>query len=116
MPEFDYVATVWKTGDIITAEGLNNMEDGVSYAVNTADAAVESVGNTSFEIDDDMNLVVTIPPGSATTIGRVGFVPRGDYDPETEYHKYDVVIDDGNSYVAKTTVTGVTPGTDETKW
>ena len=100
MPEFDYVATVWKTGDLITAEGLNNMEDGVAYAVNMADAAVESVSNTSFEIDDDMNLVVTIPPGSATTIGRVGFVPRGAYDAETEYHKYDVVIDDSNNYVA----------------
>lgn len=100
MPEFDYVATVWKTGDLITAEGLNNMEDGVSYAVNTADAAVESVGNTSFEIDDDMNLVVTIPPGSATTVGRVGFVPKGIYDAETAYQKYDIVGYNGNNYVA----------------
>lgn len=60
MPEYTYNKTAWKTGDIITADGLNNMEDGVEYAVNTANEALLSVTNVSFEIDDDMNLIVTL--------------------------------------------------------
>lgn len=60
MPEYTYNKTAWETGDIITADGLNNMEDGVEYAVNTANEALSSVTNVSFEIDDDMNLIVTL--------------------------------------------------------
>ena len=48
--------------------------------------------------------------------GRVGFVPKGEYNPSTQYVKFDTVTYGSNTYVAWATVTGVTPGTDETKW
>ena len=33
-------------------------------------------------------------------LGRVGFVPQGEYDPTTPYEKYDTVTYNGNTYVA----------------
>ena len=51
-----------------------------------------------------------------TNLGRVSIVPKGDYSANTEYSRLDVVKYNRNAYLAKTNVTGVTPGTDATKW
>jgi hypothetical protein len=48
--------------------------------------------------------------------GRVGFLIKGDYDSSVTYKFLDVVYYEGSSYVAKTQVTGVTPGTDAMSW
>ena len=53
---------------------------------------------------------------SETNLGRVSIVPKGDYNELTEYKRLDVVKYNRNSYQAKADVTGVTPGTDATKW
>ena len=53
---------------------------------------------------------------ATVNLGRVGFVPKGEYSASTEYVKFDTVTYGSNTYVAWATVTGVTPGTDDTKW
>lgn len=50
---------------------------------------------------------------ASKNLGRVGFVPKGEYDPETEYNRLDVVSYQGAAYVVRVDgLTGVTPGTD----
>lgn len=48
------------------------------------------------------------------TEGRL-LVPRGEYDPEVEYHMLDLVYDNGSSYVCKQTSTG-NPTSDTDYW
>lgn len=55
-----YDKTIWETGDLITAEGLNNMEEGVEDAVETSETALARINGISFDINDNMELVVTI--------------------------------------------------------
>lgn len=55
-----YVKTVWETGDLATAEAMNNMEDGIGDAVETAETALSRIANAQFVINEDMDLVVTI--------------------------------------------------------
>lgn len=37
---------------------------------------------------------------ASINLGRVGFVPKGEYVPATTYVKYDVVSYNGSNYVA----------------
>jgi hypothetical protein len=53
---------------------------------------------------------------ATTNLGRVSIVPKGDYDATVQYSRLDVVKYNRDSYLAKTSVQGVTPGTDATKW
>lgn len=53
-----YVKTEWATGDLLSAEGLNNIEDGVYNAVNTAEGTSQRVANMNMYINEDMELVV----------------------------------------------------------
>lgn len=46
---------------------------------------------------------------SGINLGRVTFIPRGQYDPKATYHYLDVVHYAGCGYVVKKTCTGVTP-------
>lgn len=55
-----YVKTVWETGDLLSAEGLNNIEDGVGDAVETSETALDKINGMTMEINDNMELVVTI--------------------------------------------------------
>lgn len=49
-------------------------------------------------------------------LGRVGFVPKGEFSATTNYEKYDIVSYNGNGYVALVNVAGVLPTDDATKW
>lgn len=49
-------------------------------------------------------------------LGKIKFVWRGAYDAATAYEVDDFVSFNGSSYVSKVATTGVTPGTDSTKW
>lgn len=50
-------------------------------------------------------------------LGRVGFVPKGEYSASATYNAFDVVSYQGASYVVRVDGTqGVTPGTDATKY
>lgn len=49
---------------------------------------------------------------ATVNLGRVGFVPKGEYVASTQYTKYDIVTYNGSTYAAWATMTGVTPGTD----
>lgn len=51
----------------------------------------------------------------ANKAGRVLLIPRGNYNPNTEYHMLDFVKFQGNSYVAKGTTLGNLP-TDTDYW
>lgn len=55
-----YVKTVWETGDLITAEGMNNVEDAVESAVSDAETALSKITNMSLTINSNMELVVTM--------------------------------------------------------
>lgn len=55
-----YVKTVWETGDLITATKLNKLEDAMADAVDDAETSLGKVTNMEFEINDNMELVVTI--------------------------------------------------------
>ena len=55
-----YVKTEWETGDLITAEAMNNMEDGVATAVEDAESTLSRVENMTFTINNNMELVVNI--------------------------------------------------------
>ena len=42
----NYVPTNWKTGDVITATKLNNMENGIANASESANGALQTSGGT----------------------------------------------------------------------
>lgn len=48
--------------------------------------------------------------------GRVGFVPKGDYDQAVAYDFLDLVYFEGSTYVAKKVTVGNTPETDNEYW
>lgn len=50
------------------------------------------------------------------TIGQAAYVNRGAYNANTAYAALNTVFFDGGTWVALQNVTGVTPGTDSTKW
>lgn len=52
---------------------------------------------------------------STNVLGKVTWNPRGEYDEETTYEKFDVVYYNQNAYVAKEETTGNLP-TDEHYW
>ena len=49
-------------------------------------------------------------------LGKVAPTYRGSYETDTTYNELDVVEFNGSSYIARKSVTGVTPGTDDTSW
>jgi|GEM_PF-6883787 len=55
-------------------------------------------------------------PSGYSLLGRIGYNDRGVYSENNEYVRGDVVYHEGSSYVALTTVTGVTPADDNTNW
>lgn len=55
-------------------------------------------------------------PSGYSLLGRIGYNDRGVYTKNSDYVRGDVVYHEGSSYVALTTVTGVTPADDNTNW
>lgn len=55
-------------------------------------------------------------PSGYSLLGRIGYNDRGVYTESSDYVRGDVVYHEGSSYVALTTVTGVTPADDNTNW
>lgn len=53
---------------------------------------------------------------SSTNLGRVGIVPRGEYNSSTTYERLDVVTYQTKSYMAVTTSQGITPSEDRPEW
>ena len=53
---------------------------------------------------------------SEVKLGRVAPIYKGVYDETTAYNSLDIVELNGSSYIARKSVTGVTPGTDDTSW
>ena len=49
-------------------------------------------------------------------LGRITPTYRGSYETNTSYNELDIVELNGSSYIARKSVTGVTPGTDDTSW
>ena len=49
-------------------------------------------------------------------LGKVAPTYRGNYETDTNYNELDIVELKGGSYIARKSVTGVTPGTDDTSW
>ena len=49
-------------------------------------------------------------------LGRITPTYRGRYETNTSYNELDIVEFNGSSYIARKSVTGVTPGTDDTSW
>ena len=47
-----------------------------------------------------------------TNLGRVGLVPRGEYDAKASYRRLDVVTREGSAYVALCDAQGIAPGAD----
>ena len=52
---------------------------------------------------------------SATNLGKVSIVPKGEYNELIPYKRQDLVTNDGNTYLALADSTGA-PLTDTTKW
>lgn len=48
--------------------------------------------------------------------GRVGFVPKNNYNAGTTYDYLDIVYFEGSSYVAKKVTAGNTPAEDNEYW
>lgn len=53
---------------------------------------------------------------ATVNLGRVGMLPKGQYDPAATYSKLDVVTYRGDAYCALKTLTGVTPTDDGISW
>lgn len=53
---------------------------------------------------------------SAFNLGQAAYVNKGAYNSGTQYAPLNTVFHNGGTWVALTTVTGVTPGSDNTKW
>ncbi len=119
-----------KTGPVgpIGPIGPGGPKGGVLYAtlaLNPADRclyAFEPNGMPSgapvFSLDGNL-LVVTVNPGGAPgarqILGRVTLNPRGVYDAQVTYEKWDWVTDGGGSYAALRACRGVATG-DGTAW
>ena len=69
-----YNKTTWQTGDIVTAEKLNNIENGIEN--------VESLPSVTAEDDGDVLTVVSGAWAKATPSGGV-FVVHDEYDGES---------------------------------
>ena len=49
-------------------------------------------------------------PSGFTSLGVIGYAPKGNYDPLATYNKYETVYYRGSTYYCKlTNVTGITP-------
>jgi len=53
---------------------------------------------------------------ATVNLGRVGFVPKGEYNALTPYQKYDLVTYDGDVYAALVDIQGVAPSDDGVNW
>lgn len=53
---------------------------------------------------------------SKIELGKVAPTYIGSYETDTTYNELDIVEFNGSSYIAHKSVTGVTPGTDDTSW
>ena len=49
-------------------------------------------------------------------LGRITPTYRGSYETNTSYNELDIVEFNGSSYIARKSVTGVTPGTEDASW
>ena len=49
-------------------------------------------------------------------LGKVAPTYRGNYETNTNYNELDIVEFNGSSYIARKSVTGMTPGTDDASW
>lgn len=108
-----YIPTVWATGDVITAEKLNKMENGIAdvsayivpvvYDADTSTTILQasfddissavSAGRTVMTKDDLSNNETTI-----SLLYRLSYIA----DAEYPYHVYFYHPDDVDSYVAST--------------
>ena len=68
--EDGYIKTNWQTGDLITSERMNNIEDGISMALDTSKEALEKSQNIDINYVSDKPSTVSvggIPLGYTTT-------------------------------------------------
>ena len=72
-----YTPTNWKRGDVITAEKLNNMEQGIRNAPTIATVTIGHDENTSVSYIADSDLAYLIDNGAFDFVrmdGRIGFI------------------------------------------
>lgn len=61
----EYVKTNWQTGDIITAEKLNHIEDGIANNSKTYVTAILGTNKIAKDLteDDLLNMIINLPDG-----------------------------------------------------
>ena len=89
----EYKPTVWKTGDVITAEKLNNIEDGIANApvptgkkeiTSTAEVDVTNYA-TAQVVDEDL-----VAGNIKKDVDILGVV--GSYEPTSDFSTAEVVV------------------------
>ena len=53
---------------------------------------------------------------TTNTLGKVVVTPKGEYDATITYEPLDIVSNNGSTYICLESCTGVTPGSNATKW
>lgn len=48
-----FIKKIWQTGETISAEKLNRMEDGIEQGINRAEEAISTVGNLPVKVAED---------------------------------------------------------------
>lgn len=93
-----YTPTEWKTGDVITAEKLNNMEDGIENAPGVAVFEFEVITDNDNQLVTDVTVQDVIDAYSAgkACIARIG--TRGATQPAETASKSDLVFTCGAAY------------------
>ena len=102
-----YTKNTWKTGDIVSSQKLNHMEDGIASAsdggvliVNATKGSTEvTLDKTWKEIRDAFAVGVTVIVDSSEVI-PIGTVDRFSTVISVNASPYEVILGDGSAFTA----------------
>lgn len=118
-----YVPTNWKTGDVITATKLNNMENGIAGALQTSGGTMTgditmSKGTSLVGNSNTSTTFLFISPGEITDYNDI--TQRGSYfvtnssfsnaPPDQEYSLLLVFNVDGSNHITQIAISRITGG------
>ena len=89
-----YTPTEWKTGDVITAENLNNMESGILNANQNVYIATLSYDGSNYSCDKTPEQIKSAADG-----GAVVFLKYGDQYNTVYFPIFSTAVEDDNTFI-----------------
>lgn len=105
---FEFIKKIWQTGETISAEKLNRMEDGIEHGINRAEEAVSAVNNLPISTDEEgFTEIRDLRLMTNGTIIRTGSVITATIELEGGKTSTSVISLDDNDYPIKIVTDGV---------